>query len=281
MKYQIVLGITLLLSVSFGVSYAIDAGPQVPGGLNTISQYCSNGTCTTGGTPSIPLNYTHSNYHMPILFVNLSQACENMIKYNIPGCPSLESMISFDTSNQNISGKFIKIGNDTIRTKPQVKSNWLYYAGNTNKIVCIECNADITVMQQSQQIIIQPTGFSFVDQVTNATKGQWLSYSDRYMQGCDTATISNNMQLLKDTIKYMLSGCTIKTSFNGTLSHKTHDTAWQYDNPFSTLHQSTYLKDIMHNHVSYNGNNTAGGLGPSDCIRHTCTFTDPYHNKGW
>ena len=271
----------LVLLISIHSSYATDAGPTVPSNPNTITQYCSSGTCSTGGTPSTPVNYTHSNYHTPILFVNLSQTCENMIKYHISGCPSLSSLVSFDTSNQNISGKFVKIGNDTIRTNPQVKSNWLYYFGKS-KIVCVECSADITVMQQSQQIIIQPTGFSFVDQIANATKGQWVSYSDRYMQGCDTATISNDMGLLKDTIHYMLSGCVAKTGFNGTVSHKVNNTPWQYDNPFSTLHQSTYLKNIMHNHLSYNGNKTFGGIGPSLCINgKTCDFKDPYAKEGY
>lgn len=263
----------LILLIGVHSSYAIND--------NTISQYCSNGTCSTGGTPSVPTNYIHSNYHAPILFVNLSQTCENMIKNNITGCPTLDQLAPFDTSNQNISGKIIKIGNDTLRTKPQVKSNWLYYASSSKKIVCIECNADVIVMQQSQQIIINPTGFSFVDQILNVTKGQWISYSDRFMQGCDTATISNNMKLLNDTIHYMLSGCVTKTNFNGTISHNVYVSAWQYDNPFSTLHQNQYLKDIMHNHLSYNGNKTSGGIGPSDCITHRCNFIDPYKKAGW
>ena len=276
MKFLLIIIPALII---FSQAFAQEAGPVVPSGSNTISQYCSNGICSTGALPSSPANSTLGQRHLPILYVVYSQTCEIMIKNHIPGCPPLETIVSFDTSNQYISGHFIKQGNDTVRTNPQVKYNWLYYEGKTNKTICVECNADILTMQQSQEIIMQPNDFQFVDPNNNNASKNWYSFNGRYMQGCDVATIANLPGLLNDTISYMLNGCT-KTSFNGTSNHIVKQAEWSYDNPFSTLHQDTYLKSMLHGHT-YNGNNTSGGNGPQDCIRHSCSFTDPYKKVGY
>lgn len=247
---------------------------------STITKYCSNGTCSTGSQSSLPPNYTHAIVKIPLLIVSYSQTCENMIKNNISGCPPLDSITQYDTSNQYLSGKFIKQGDRTIRTDPQVKNHWLWYEGQGKTTVCIECKMDIASSQKSLNIIIEPTSYSFTDKNDNIVKDKWNYHNDRYMQGCDTATISNIPNLLNDTIHYLLSDCTV-TSFNGTVTKLVHVSPWDYNNPYSTLHQVSYLKDIMHSHSFYNGNKTQGGLGPTDCIRHQCSFIDPYKKIGW
>lgn len=267
------------IMISINQAYAIESGPQVPNSANTISQYCSSGTCSTGTITGLTINYTHGIKHLPILYISYSQTCQAMIKNHISGCIPLGDIIKYDTSNQYVSGHFIKEGNDTIRTKPQVKNNWLYYQSKTNKTICIECTADITTMQQAQQIILQPTDFVYVDPNNNNVTKTWTSFNGRYMQGCDIATIANIPGLFNDTISYMLSGCT-KTSFNGTSIHQVKQAEWSYDNPFSTLHQDAYLKSMLHGHT-YNGNNTSGGNGPQDCIRHSCSYQDPYKKQGY
>ena len=244
---------------------------------STISQYCSGGTCSTGGTISIPVNYTYSTQKIPIIFISYSQTCENMIKAKISGCLPLESIIPYDTSNQNIAGKFIKQGDQITRTKPQIKNFWLYYEQKKDRIVCIECVADITTLQESQNIILQPTDFIYIDKNANVTNGLWSSFNSRYMQGCDTATIANIPGLLQDTITYMLSNCT-KTNFNGNSVHKINDTPWQYNNPYSSLLMASSYKSILHGHYLF-GNLTGGGLGPSDCIHHVCNITTS--SKKW
>ena len=247
---------------------------------STISKYCSNGTCSTGFIPSLPSNYTHEIKKLPLLVVSYSQTCENMIKNNISGCPTLQSMVQYDTSNQLISGKLLIQGDHYIRTNPQVKNHWLWYEGKTKTSVCIECIMDIASSQESQNIIIQPTSYSFADKNQNIVTNKLSYLNDRFMQGCDVATISSKQGLLEDTIHYMLSGCTT-THFNGNVTNTVHVAPWQYDNPYSTLHQSSYLKNILNNHSITNTNKTSGGYGPSDCIRHTCSFKDPYSKAGW
>lgn len=266
-----------LLAVSFLV--LVIGTVQAFGDNSTQTTYCKNGVCYTGSI-TIPANETFEVVHLPIIFVSYSQTCENMIKNNISGCPSVESMVNYDTSNQYVSGKFITQGNQTIRTSAEVKEHWKSYQASQKTIVCIDCEENIQAYQQSQNIIIQPTSYSFADKTGSQLITNQLFYSnDRYMQGCDTATISNIPGLLNDTINYMLSGCT-KTNFNGNVTKSVHVTAWQYDNPFSTLHTESYLKDILHGHYIF-GNMTGGGLGPSDCIRHQCSFTDPFKKAGW
>lgn len=274
-----------ILAIHTSISYAqvqdnTIAGIIVPKVISTQNHYCINGICGTGKLAPIPSNYTHSNVHLPVLLINWSQTCEMMMKNNIKGCTSIEQMIPFDTSNQYVSGKFVKQGNETIRTKPQIQNNWLYYKYSGKQIVCVECSFDIPSTQESQQIIIQPTTYSFVDKnVNNATKS-YTYFNDRFMQGCDTATISSIPGLLNDTIHYMLSGCKT-TNFNGNVTKSVHNTPWDYDNPYSTLHLSRYLKFIIPNHSATNTNHTSGGYGPSDCIRHSCGFKDPYSRSGW
>ena len=268
--------LTSLLILVFSISLSTNAFAD----QSTITKYCSNGLCSTGPLSVLPPNYTHAVSKLPLLIVSYSQTCENMVKNHISGCPTMESMVPYDTSNQYISGKLIKQGNETIRTNPQVKNHWLWYDGKKTTSVCIDCKMDIASSQKSQNIIIEPTSYSFADKNNNIVTTKLSYQNDRYMQGCDTATISNIPNLLNDTIHYMLSGC-ITTNFSGNVTKSVHVSAWDYDNPFSTLHQSSYLTNIMHGHLYYNGNKTLGGLGPNDCIRHQCSFIDPYKKIGY
>ena len=130
--------VIVFLSVALGSVYADSS---------TITKFCNNGICNSGPVPTLPSNYTHSTIHIPVLLVSYSQTCENMIKNYIKGCTPLSEMIPFDTSNQYISGKFVNQGNDTIRTNPEVKNNWLFYKYSNKQVVCVECAFDISSTQ--------------------------------------------------------------------------------------------------------------------------------------
>lgn len=278
MVKQLFYSVIILACLVSSVSYA-QTSYIIPNGLSTQAQYCNSGKCITGSLPSIPANYSLSTSHLPVLLVSLSGTCETLVKQGSADCPTIKDLMTYDTSNQYISGKFVQNGNQFIREPPTVKNNWLIYSGSSKEIICVECSFDILSSQQSQQIIINPHGFTYINK-TAIAKNSWVSWSDRYMQGCDTATIGYSKQLLDDTISYMLSGCT-KTSFNGTVSHVIPDKPWEYDNPYSTLHQLSYLSSILHGHNLSNTNHTSGGTGPVDCIRHECNFKDPYSKAGW
>lgn len=258
------------------------AGIIVPKVVSTQSQYCSNGTCGTGGTPKIPINYTTSTEKYHVLLISLSQTCEILDKNNMKGCPSVKDLMKYDTSNKLVSGKFVKHGDVYVRTPPQVKNNWLSYAYSKNTVICVECYFDSTAISKSQEIIIQPNSFSYVNKTETENGNHLYNFNNRYMQGCDVATISNVSGLLDDTINFMLHGCTANsTSFHEITNQTRTLQPWSYDNPYSSLHQITYLKDIMNGHANSNTNHTSGGYGPSDCLRHQCSFIDPYKKAGW
>lgn len=264
-------GLILIIAVSGTVSAFADP--------NTITKYCLKGTCSTGIVKTPYANYSHSVTKLPVLLISLSGTCETMNKQGLADCPSVKDLMKYDTSNQNISGKFVSHNGIYTRTPPQVKNNWIIYAHSTKPVVCVECTFDILASNQAKQIIIQPKDFTFVNKTAIVSKNMWVSWQGRYMQGCDVATIGNRPGLLNDTISYMLSGCKT-TSFNGTQTSIIPDKPWEYNNPYSTLHQLTYLKNILHSHLT-NTNQTGGGYGPVDCIRKTCDYTDPYKKIGW
>lgn len=215
----------------------------------------------------------------PLIMIVPSESCQNMIKFHMKtDCPTDDMLLKYDTSNQKISGHFIIQNGNTIRDKPEVKNHYLFYQTQT---VCVDCAGDYMNPDLFQIIIIEPHGFTYVDKYAVISNNKWLSYSDRHMAGCNTATIGYSDSLLNDTIKYMESNCT-QTSFNSTKTNIIPDQPWSYDNPYSSLHLSTYLKSFLHNHDIFNRNGTnPGGLGPNDCIRHQCSYTDPYKKAGW
>lgn len=281
-RYTVISTLAIILFFGINQANAIDAGPSVPSSPNTISQYCANGTCSTGGTPSIPVNYTKTTDHIHVLIISLSQTCEILNKNGMPGCPSVKDLIPYDTSNQLVSGHFVKHGSVYIRTAPQMKNNWLAYYYTNKTVVCVECYFDVTATSKSQEIIIQPTSFSYVNKTEIETGNQVYNFDNRFMQGCDVATIGNIPGLLSDTINYMLHGCVSSaTNFHTISNHTRTLQPWNYNNPYSTLHQLDYLKNILHGHSSSNTNMTSGGTGPVNCITHQCSFVDPYKKQGY
>ena len=282
MRKAIPLISTLVIVLFFGISQAsaIDSGPIVPNSPNTISQYCSSGTCSTGGTPSIPVNFTKTNQHLKVLLVSLSQTCEILNKNGMKGCPSVQDLIPYDTSNQLVSGKFINHDGIYTRTAPQMKNNWMAYSYSNKTVVCVECYFDITSADKAQQIIVQPSSFSYINKTEVENGNSWYNYDNRFMQGCDVATIGNIPGLLNDTIHFMLHNCSgTTTSYNNITNHTRIYQPFNYNNPYSTLHQDLYLKNIFHDHLSYNGNHTSGGIGPGNCITHYCPpVKNPYAN---
>ena len=272
----------VLIWCSCSQAFAQDAGPSVPNSPNTISQYCSNGTCSTGGTPSIPLNYSKATDRIHVLLVSLSQTCEILNRNNMSGCPSIESLLHYDTSNQMVSGKFVNHDGIYTRTMPQMKNNWLAYSYSTKDVICVECYFDVTATNKAREIIIQPSSFTYVNKTETENKNLWYNYGNRFMQGCDVATIANIPGLLDDTLNYMLHSCNSNYTSVSTITNHTRTLhPFHYDNPYSTLHQITYLKNILHGHSSSNTNMTSGGVGPMNCITHQCNFIDPYKKQGW
>lgn len=215
----------------------------------------------------------------PVIMVISSEICQKMIQNHINStCPTDDKLIKYDTSNQHISGKFVTINGITTRTNAQVINHYQFY---TKETVCVDCSGNLSDPDLFKIIILEPHGFTFIDKYQVVPNNTWNSYSDRNMQGCNTATIAYSDALLNDTISYLESECT-KTSFNNNSTHTIQLHPFSFDNPTSSLHQINYLKSILHGHSSTNTNNTAGGLGPGLCINgKTCNYKDPYKKPGW
>lgn len=291
-------------------------GPIVPNIPSTQSTYCSNGICTTGITynnGTITGNDTanlESRTHYPIIMIIPSELCtkayENHIKTD---CPPLQDIIKYDNSNQNISGKIVfSFSNGTTtaidRTLPQVKNHWQYYANSNHTIICVYCTGNYLTNDLYQTIILESSDFSYAplsfvgktvtmyepnatgymlpayNYTDNEMYSSLTTFSDRFVtDDCKSATIKYSDWLLNDTINYLKSGCKI-TSYNKTSTQTVPNTPWVYDNPFSSLHYLSALKQMTNGIGMYGTNGTVGGHGPGNCIN-GCSFTTSTKKPGW
>ena len=225
-------------------------------------------------------NQTTLRYH--ILAVEYSEGCQTMINHNLTSsCPVLNQIWKYDTSNKYISGNIILSHGKYIRSNPQIKNDYLWY-NDSKTIVCVDCNLPLDKPDVFQTIFIEPSSFVYINktQTLNNTN-TWTSFSNRYVSpDCISSTIGYSDFLLNDTINYMLSNCTI-TNIHNNQTNFIKQTPFQYNNPFSSLHMQTYLKELMHGHDFFNGNHTLGGLGIGNCINIKCDYKDPYRNPKW
>lgn len=213
-----------------------------------------------------------------LIGIQLSQACirmeENHVKSN---CLTYDKLKQFDNGNLLLEGQWV---NDTWyhRADSKVRNAYSYYTG-TGTIVSVDPNSEF--MTRAKNIIVQSDNFTYINpaEIVGANHTR-TEYQNRFVSSCDNALVAPNISLINDTIKYLESNCVI-TNYNGTIKVKTPAFVWSYDNPYSTLHQYDFLKNIMHGHTTLNGNVTRGGLGPTDCIHHRCDYVDPYKKSGW
>lgn len=169
--------------------------------------------------------------------VNLSQTCITMIKNNLNStCPTYKDMISLDSSDTDISGKFTTDGSFFHRDEPNRQQSWRYYdfddtirvfidppKGMAERIKMIEIqpNFDNYFITDSME---QQSEFELIDVVINATKFKKavtiqvknqtqdygrIIYHDRYVDSCSKAVINADKWeiLLADTINYMRNNC--------------------------------------------------------------------------
>lgn len=210
-----------------------------------------------------------------------SELCQKMIQNHINStCPTDDKLIKYDTSNQHISGKFVNKNGIVIRTNAQVTNHYQFY---TKETVCVDCTGNLSSPDLFKMIILEPHGFTFIDKYQTVSSNSWNSYTDRSMQGCNTATIAYSDALLNDTITYLESECT-KTSFNNNSTHTIQSHPFSLSSPFTSLPLDYYKEQIFHGHKVLTNEvmPTGGGLGPGLCINgKTCDFKDPYKKAGW
>lgn len=142
----------------------------------------------------------------PILItVERSDVCKLSIT-----CLPLKELIPLDTSNEKVSGKLTEDG----RSKPLYKNHHMTYQFSKEKyIVCVEC--DGMFQDHSRKITIETLAkFTYIKQSdSKIVNNTFYDYSDRHIENCRTATISSNLELLKDTIFVMGNDCKVPSKF--------------------------------------------------------------------
>jgi len=207
--------------------------------------------------------------------IQLSQGCQIMEKNHIKSnCITYDRIKFLDNTNPLWSGLWV---NDTWyhRLAPHVKNHEMM---NLNTfVVMVDPNPDFTT--RAKMIVIQSDNFTWINPDDGVGNNHTrIEHVNRMITDCSQATVAPAISLIKDTLLYLENGCT-HTNYNDKILIKTGNQPFSFVNPYSTLHQDTYLKSILHNHLSYNGNHTSGGIGPSNCITHYCTpVKNPYAN---
>ena len=266
----------------FGSAYAQVANPSTG---DTIAQYCSSGTCHTATVPQINRTSINNNVltfpaiKSNLIGIQLSSTCFTYAKNNMSStCFNYKDLIKFDNTDKYLAGKFTDKPYFHRLPSP-VKNFWAFL---DRGVVMVDPNNDFTI--NAKMIIINPKNFTYIDpsedQVNGTQNGKY--HVGRLMNGCSEAQVASNYTLIKDTIIYMESGCTM-TSYNNTKTIPLKQTPFIYINPYSSLRLDSYLKSIFHGHQFFSSVNRtmAGGLGPSNCLTHHCTFTDPYAKQGY
>lgn len=245
-----------LTMFSLGVHFALADN-------NTISLYCSTGTCITPAVPSITNHTVLYTSTIKKIGIQLSQSCINLERNNIKSnCLTYDKLIRFDNTNPLLAGKWI---NDTWYHRANPKVHNAYQFANTGSfIVMVDPNNGFTI--GAKMIIIQPDNFTYIN--PNESVGQnhtRFEYNNRSVSGCLEALVSPNVSLINDTIKYLENGCT-STGYNGVVAKPVMDIVFDL--------KSTMIKSLAWIHQF---KNTTKFI--QDCIHHKCTYKDP--NSNW
>ena len=241
----------------------------------TFTVYSSNSEAVSGG------------YNITV--IEYSEICQKEIANNMTtDCPSVKTLMPWDSSNQGISGLFLEDKSGiSKRSTPVNQLSYQFYYGSKAPVVCVLCNVPLALTDIFQEIIIQPKGHQFVElapiQDATVTYTQpnglqlqvndpntnlvtpLLHNGDRYVSpDCRTVDLVYSKALLNDTIQYLQSGCK-KTSYNDvTNMTKVSTTPSDYKD-------SIYYKEYYWLH-SLNVSN-------QNCLIKTCNIPrDPYSN---
>ena len=175
-----------------------------------VSIFVSSAQAVPSLVATRPITGTYGNF----ITVELVGSCLTLAKANLTStsCPTYRDLQVFDTTNQKISGKFFDDNGFYHRGKPMYKNYQLsYQKADYPWVVCVDCSKQI--MMQSKQIIVKGANYHYTlntdSKIINNTRNE---YSQRFVDGCMTATIAYSDFLLNDTINYLKSGCT-ETNF--------------------------------------------------------------------
>ena len=152
------------------------------------------------------LSWNHFASAQPILLsLERSDSCKKST-----ACIPFKDLIPLDTSDQRVSGKLY----DDHRAKPLYKNHHAFYQFKKDLyVVCVECGG--TFQEHSRKITIEVLkNFKYIKQSDNRIiNNTFYDYSDRHIENCKTATVSANLDLIKDTIYVMGNNCKVESKF--------------------------------------------------------------------
>lgn len=142
-----------------------------------------------------------------LLGIQISKSC-----LMLSNCLSYNDIIHFDSSDQNISGKFINVNGKTERDVSPYKQSWrIYDTDDTTRIIVdppqgMADKISMITIYNNFGIYFKPGDFTINNHTRTWSEG-------RYVENCSSAFINSDLNLLNDTIVYMQSGCET-TSYN-------------------------------------------------------------------
>lgn len=181
----------------------------------------------------------------------LSDSCKRAIENNVnKNCPTYKELVKlFDNTMPEISGEFIEDGNDIRRVDPKYKNYWNYYNQIESwKIITVDPDAEM--MKRSSVITIQPSSFTYFENIASQDKTKSIDNIDheryvwkdvKYNQRCSEAMVAPDMELITETINFLLDGCDGELEIIDTI-----DIPQTEYNPFDSYHYmyAKWMEDI-------------------------------------
>jgi hypothetical protein len=149
--------------------------------------------------------------------ITLSQACLTAIKNDVnQNCPTYRELRdAFDNTVPLVSGEFVDLGYDIKREESKYQNYWNYYKQMKSwKIITVD--PDTEMSERSMNIIIQPSAFSYVENVKTTSKNESINIHEheRYIwrdlkvsDRCNKALVSPDMDTINKAINHFLSNC--------------------------------------------------------------------------
>lgn len=179
----------------------------------------------------IQANIIHREHQF--VSIILSQSCIRAIENQVPTkCPTYRELKEvFDSTLPEISGEFVDLGYDISRQDPKYKNYWNYYKQLKSwKVITVDPDAEM--MKRSAVIEIQPSGFSYLENISSHDKDPSLNVVDeeRYIWNdikitdrCNKAIVAPDMQKITDVINHFLSKCQTEIDTKQTIEHELTD----------------------------------------------------------
>lgn len=152
----------------------------------------------------------------PLIGIQLSKSCIMLLQNNFPNnCPSYGDLILMDSSDLDISGKFVEDENGWIhRAEPGYRNSWVWYEDNDDRLRIIVDPPPGMAERIPLITITNNFGVYFTpSDLKLADDGLAYYHEGRHIKDCRTALLSTDHwnRMIADTIDMLRSGCQTTT----------------------------------------------------------------------